>query len=695
MTTTARGVGGSGAAAPAAVGGNPYTFTFVDGTTDDGELQTAVDAVPDFVELLINTAGAYILTKPLRLTTSVGLSGLGQPTYLLKDPFWFAGPTILTGPIQDAHPHGDPILDDADFSYVFHQGAGTEMDPTYWMPIGMNGCYPRNWTALNLQLPMVINAADVFGTFFSIHGETNTPSSTNFILDMSWKFTLDHIIVTIWTSAAGIQLESTTDFSADLGTRHMVEVDWNGTTAKLLVDGVVEATAALGGTFGNNGQHATLGTYANQTATIGGRWIQFGQTTWDNVAEFDLGGFFLGNASKHQANYTVDWNIPAGAALADVFCMVQCTDDHEEDDLIKLVAASNGGYSWMQTRRLPAATPAAGDVTVRKLKLGASGVAGGVSIEVFSTTRARVEDITSLEQALACYGNNIFYGVYRDIFGTGGQRMGSLLSGGIISHEGLMKFSGADIGCAFVSGGGGMSQVHTFDYSEIGCWLDSWTGSIKSLLLSDESTGPGVDPIHGVQYYGSEGISSCLNIENLDINVISSDVTIPFCVVRNRDGNLKIRGAAPFLSGATTPPAHFFVFKNPTLTDPIQVDMVMTNDVPIASHPQKILTPSGPAGRATLTNADASLNPRTAREFDRAGVTLTSNRSDTLVAELDTGIPVTDGTVVEVVANQTFDGNTQTVKNHDASSLHVFSAAGSRRFRFSRTTGNWSRIEAA
>lgn len=690
----ARGVGGGGTPAADVVGGYPYTFTFVDGATDNGELQAAIDALPPNVTLLINSVGTYYLQKPLRLTNGQKIKGLGQDaTILLKEPFWYSGDTVILGPIQDAHPHGDAILDDADFSYVFTQNTPpTELNPNYWMVPGVYGLYPRGWTQLNLQMDVVINDNADEGTFFSIHGETNSHGVTHNILDISWKFTLDKLLVTFWTSATGVQLESTTDFSASMGVRHKVELDWNGTTAKLLVDGTVEATAAIGGTFGNDGKHATLGTYTNQTATIGGRYVKFGQEQWFASAEFDLGGFYLGDTSKHQANYTVDWNIPP---TTDAHFMIICTDDREEDDLIKVVA--EGGTTWMQTRRAPEFTSAGGDIGISHMTLGAGGAAAaGTSVGVFHTTLARVEELETHNECLVrCWGSNTFYSTYRNLFGTSGQRYGALFNGGLVHHEGLMKFSGSDIGVVLLNGGGEADLFHTYDYRDVGIWVDSWCGSIGALLASDEDLAPGIDPLHGMVYLGTDGLSSSLTIHWLDINVISSDVTIPINIIRNRDGGLRITGASPIMPGATTPPAHFIVFKNPTVTDPIYVDMEMTDDVPIANLPYKVITPDGPAGRVTLTDADHSLNPRTAREYDRTGVTLTAPRVDTLPAELDTGIPVKDGTVVEYFANPTFGGHTLTVDNHDGTDLHVFSAAGSRRFRFSRTTGNWSRMEAA
>jgi len=676
--------------------GQPTTFDqfeiqgLVPGADNTATIQDAIDAAPDDAEVLIGQPGSYIISKPLRMVTQVGLAGLGDSTVLVMDAFWYAGPAILTGPIQSPHPHGDPILDDADFSYVF-----TATQPFHYMPIGVYGCYPKDWTQLNLRMPIVVNAAAAEGTFFTIHGETDSLSSTHMILDISWKFTLDVLFITFWTSAGGVQIESTTDFSADIGTRHMVELDWNGTTLKLLVDGVVEASAAIGGTFSNNGRHATLGSYANLTAVIGGRWIQFGEGGWANPAEFDLGGFYLGNVSKHQSNYTVDWNVPAGASLADVFCMVQCTTDREEDDLIKLVASSNGGYSWMQTRRVPEGIPATGDVRIRKLKFSSAGEGKGVAIEQFHVTRAIIEDITSLVQALHVRGSNTFYGTCKDIFCASNGRVGSILGGGIATLSGLLKFSGADIGVAFVGGGGRLDQLHTYDYSSIGVWIDGWSGYMGALLTSDESTAPGIDPLYGVNFRAADGLSTVLTIDQLDVNVINSDVTIPFAVIRNRDGNVNLRGAAPFLAGLTTPPDYFFVFKNPTFTDPLQVDMVMTHNVPIASHPEKILTPDGPAGRVALTNASVTVTARQAREWDFAGVTFTANRVVTLDDEMDTGIPVPDGTVVVIIVNPTaFGGFTLTVDNHDGTDLHVFAVVGQRSFRFSRTTGNWSKLEA-
>lgn len=648
-------------------------------------IQAYVDAADPFTFLQIQQQGQFRLASPIRLETQIGLGGLGNATQLNKDPLWFAGGSIIVGPIQTPFPHGPAILDDADFAYSF-----TGVDTATYMPLGLptaGGVFPKDWPGLWVEAPITVTGPVVSpATLFTIHGENVTNVfATSMVLDASWKFTNDVLLVTVFTDLAGVQLESTTDFSGEIGVRHMVAIGWDEPTqtAYLFVDGVLEDSAALAGNV--------FTSQPWQVLNIGGARVQFGESAWTQSADFDLGGFYIGDVCKHTANYTVSWDIPTPGV--DTRCMVVCQDDREVDDLVKLTSGTVS-YSWM---RYPTSAGQGADVQVKNLMFGTGGTPGGCSIQIETSLRTTVSGITSNEAAVACNGNN-FYSTFENITHTAGdvQRFGSVLTGGLCSYNGLLKFSGAAIGAVFLNGGGAAETVHAFDYSTIGYWFDTWNGSIEFLAASDESTTPGVDPLYGVWWRSGDGIATATVIDNLVVDVISSDTTIPFNVARNRNSILQINGGSSFLDGLTTPPAYFFEFTTPTLDDPIFANLVFLDDVPIANLPQKVILSTGPAGAATLTDAaSTTITTRQALEFNYDGVTL--GGATTLVLSNDVGDGPTprDGTTILVNANPTFAGNTLTVQNFDATPIEAFTAPGWSRYRWRASASTWQKVNGA
>ncbi len=653
-----------------------YVFTYEDQELDNGRLQAALDAMPDNSELFVNSAGEYILQKPIRLLPTKTIRGLGERTTIFKKGLgWYAGPSILYGAIQGPQPHGPPILDDADFSYNFVTGPGVY----YWQPIGLYGCNPRNLNQLWFEFSFVVNSVPGEGTFFTILGETETVGVTGMSLDVSWKFTLDVLLITFFTDTGGIQLETTTTFNGgDIGTRHILAIGWDGVTLKLFVDGVLEASGARGGTFNPPPW---------QVAVIGGRWIQFGRGTWQSSALFDLGHLLIADVNRQTGNYIVSWNTPDAT---DAHFLLTCLDANEDEDLIKVVAEQSG-YSYTIPHRSQTLNAAGGEMGVDSIGFATSGTAGGTSIEIFECIRSHARNIQSVETGIQCWGN-CYFSEFEDIVCMG-ERFGMLFSGGLLILNGTMLPHGNQIGAVLLGGGGAFEQFFTYDYSSVGVWMDTWGGVIECMGISDESTPPGVDPLYGIVYRGAEGLASAVVINNLDINVINSDTTIPICLVVCRLNNLIINGSSPIMEGLTTPPAHYIKFTNPTLTDPIQVNMWMEEAIPIANHPQKVLTPAGPAGGTTLTSAFlTTVTARQAREWDYDGVTLLGDSVLRLSNELDTGIPVLDGTIIQLKVNPTFAGFTLNVQNYDTVSIRIYTVAGWAQLRWSATNDTWEEV---
>jgi hypothetical protein len=673
--------GGRGGGAGGVVGSDQTGVEVIPGLDEDGDnnevpIQDALDDAPEGTVLVV-PPGDYTISYPIRIISEKGLRGAGdRGTIIRKLPEWYAGPSIITGPLQNAAEHAAAIMDDADFSYAVNTAP-----PYNWFPVGLYGLYPVEWGEFWFEWAISIPEVDG-DQFFSIHGRHDNADATTWQMQFIWAADQQRLRFLVKIGGGTYDLHTTTTFHTPLDERHMIALGYDGSTLRLFVDGVIEATATPGGTFTSNPW---------EIAVIGGAWTKFGQSSYQDAATFHLGHFYAGTANKHTANYTVDWGVPA----QDADCELQlvCQDAHESDDLIRLRVKSNG-YGWMQTRRAPTDTGFGAGATVTDMGFS-GGVNGfGYSIEVWATIRTKVRDIYSEETAIHCYGNS-YYSEFSNISQVNGHRFGSLISGGLLVLGGLLKFSGAPIGLALINGNAVSDVIHIYDYSHIGATLDTFGGTFGTFATSDEGA-VDTSPSYGI-LIGGGGVTEhgYLTINGISVDIFTSDTTIPVGVWSNNGGNMTLVGQFPYTAGLTTPPAELIKLPSPLHVDPINVNITAQSDVPLSLHPQKFISPSGPVGAVTLGDASAFITARQGREFNFSGTVLTDNRVISLHNEMTTDLPVHDGTIIEVICNPTFGGFTLTVENHDGADLHVFSAAGQRRFRFSRATGNWSRMEAA
>jgi hypothetical protein len=682
------GRGGGAGGGSTAVGEALNAFTFEDGVIDEGELQIAVDSLPDHGELLLNGEGTYYLTEPLRMTGARRIRGLGsRTTFLGKVPLWYTGSTVIVGEVQEVIPHGAPILDDADYSYILSPDDGD-----LFLNIGVGGgCYPREWDEFWWEFPLVVTSIVAEDNqFFSFQGHFDSPVDPAGIecgLKLAWYFDQERLAVTVRIGGVEHVLPTTSTFhGGDIGTRHMIACGYDGSTVRLFVDGVIEASAAATGQF-----H----TEPWECGIIGGGRTDFGMQSWDTSAHFRCGGFVIGDTCLHVANYAVSWDTRAAAIDGEHFALL-CDDANEMQTDLSKVRSGGTGYGYMQ---MLGADPTFGSKNwVRDLGFKSGDMSWGYSIAVVGLADGcRFERINSSlqEAALYCTGNP-FLSVF-DGIETSGHRFTSLYSGGVCVFDSI-RSQGGHYGSVFIGAGGVFGSIYGFDYTHVGAFFGDSGGSVASISLSDEGTLT-EDPLYGVLFRSSLSynipLASLFNVQSLDVNTLNATTT-PFGIIHNVGCAMSLNIAAPYLDGGGTPPDEFIKFLDPDNADPILVQGYVTlQAVPISSHPEKIITPSGPAGRATLTDASVTITARQAREFDFLGVTLGASRVITLDNELGNGFLIQDGTILEIFANPTFAGNTITIDNHNGADLHVFSAAGSRRFRFSCTTGNWSRMEAA
>ncbi len=664
------------------LGGALHVFTFEDGEEDNGRLQTAIDALPDYAELLMSSEGNYYINSPIRMRDKVGLAGTGFATVLRADPLFVGGPLVIIGADQDAHDHGAAIMDDADFSYEFKAAT-----PYHFMPLGDAGLYPEDWTQLSVEMAFSINA--VSDAVFFACGGTFIPGTNTLQIYMGWNPDFQRLFVWVWIGGVLKVLTTTSTFHADMGTRHMLAVEYDGATVRLFIDGVIEDSAAASGTFTSNPWDIW-----NIGGVLGGSF-PVGEIITSS-AQFNMGWFRVCDTAQHTSNYTVSWTTPD--PVVGERCAVVCKSANESGDLIKLRMLPNH-WAWMQTRRAPAFDYLETNfVRIHDLEIrGGSAVAGSLctAVQVFYSPRTTIERVGFREcQGIECVGNS-FFSRYGDLHGGGG-RFAHVLNGGLVTLSGKIEVDGSKVALS-LAGGIVADTIHCSNYEVIGVWMQGVAGHFSSLGVSDEFLSPGVDPLYGLLISTPGSGANALEIASLGVDIISSDTTKPIGIASggaSAQTTIKITGGLN-VPGLTTPPAQAIYFNNPTLTDPIHVNLRDPSGVPISNNPEKIITPSGPAGRATLTDADATITARQAREFDLAGVTLTGNRVVTLDDEITAGVAPDDGTVITFYANCTFAGFSVTIDNHDGADLHVFSAAGQRSFRWGASAGDWSMVEAA
>lgn len=637
-------------------------------------LQAAIDAASSGALLLLPEGDIYI-DSPLRLIDRIGLTGVGSSSVIKKAPTWYAGPSIIIGSEQDAHPHAAAILDDADFSYEF-----TGSSPARWLNIGLDGGFmPLDWSAFSMEFPFAATSGPNGGLFFALCGGNFDVQGVNtYRTYLQWNGDGQHLDWYIKIGGVGHLLTTTTVFHTGLGTRHMLCLDYDGSTVRLFVDGVLEASSAATGVFTSDPW---------EVFTMGGAWTSLGEGSFQSSANFNCGGFSVSRASRHSINYTVSWSTPAADADSEIALI--CETAREAGDLIKLRSLSNG-YAWMQTRSTVAGATTS-DVTVEAMSFAGGVNARGVSILVRPCIRTQIDNIVCLESGVYVLGNS-FYSRYGQIDVTGGYRYGSVFGGGVNTYFGRIKHSGAPIGC-ILSGSGKADVFHTYDYSAVGLWLNEFAGEIDLIGCSDEGLPAGTDPRCGLLIYGFGGYPSPLNLNSVDVNVLTSDVTIPIVVAQSLQTNLRIGGAMQLLPGATTPPPYVIELTTPTLCDPIYVDNHNQSGVALSNHPEKIITPQGPAYGVEFIDGDwdATITARQGLRFIARNTEFTADRAVTLSNEIATGIEVPDGTVIELafLDNVTFGGYSITVKNHDGTDLHVHTQPGTSRYVYWGLDGNW------
>jgi hypothetical protein len=640
-------------------------------------LQAAIDAAPANADILINTEGNIYLDAPVRLRNQVTLRGLGKRTILKARPIYYGGPLVIIGDDQSACPHGPALLDDADFSYRF-----TSSSPAYFLKLGEFGCYPQNWSQFWVEMAFAVRATPSTvpgsdGYFVSCGGTLGATNSE--IFDIGWNPDFQRIRVRVMIGGVLKTLNTTSTFHTGLNTRHLIAIGYDGTTLRLFIDGVLEASTAATGTF-----H----TQPWESFNIGGFIAGFpGEVPSIASTEFDCGGFYIGTTNKHTATYTVSWNARTPNPANGDHCILICTDDREDGELIKLSLRGNG-YGWMLVGRYPMTSALATvDVAVKDLAFAGAVSDQNIGIVVLGSLRTVLERLSFVCAQATRVFNNSYYSMIADVEHVGGGRIGFHWAGGVTTFSGVIKSSGAGVS-GVLQGGGSMQLAHFYDYQRVGLILDQWVGVITALGISDEGTALGVDPLYGllIVQFGSYG--SPLDIQGLGVDVFSSDLTIPIAIASTGNGThatVKIRGGG-IMEGLTTPPTKIITWLNPTISDPIYVDIVDTYGIPLSDYPELCITPSGVARRKQLTDADASITHRYHACEVPSTVTLTANRaltlSDTLTPE--------DGTRISVLFKAA-GAFTYTVKNHDATNLHQFNGGTSAwaEFVWSRSAGAW------
>jgi hypothetical protein len=680
------------AAAPYAIPG------LLEGGADNAAIiQAAIDAAAPQTPLLINAIGDFYISKPLRLTEplGMGLAGMGAGTKLTATDDFAAGPLVMIGPIRGAANHGAALLDDADFSYNFEALAS----PYYHLNLG-TVFFPKELTEFFLEMPFAIDAINDGGgrVFFGLTGSMGSEDGPFWnafslgALGLSWLFDDERLYLKIKIGGVFIDHFTTSTFHTGLGERHMLGLDYDAArgTVLLFIDGVLEDTNAASGTF-NPGSWEMMVLGGN----VGGGFPAVELFT--KSSDWRCGGFYFGNVSQHSAGYTVNWNVPTPDLANGDMVILVCQDDREEQDLIRVdVAAGNSG--WFQVDGSDALGLTTYHLGVENIQL--KGGPLNIGVEAYASPQSFLRDIR-FQGLVGMYSKgNSYLTVLEDLqhLAPAGSRWGLAWGGGLCPWRGRCSTLYTYIGVSF-QGGGPVEQLFAAAYQDVGVSMAAFGGVVDVMAISDENA-PNEAPC-GLFVSSQIGVASQIVIENLTVDVMTSDVTIPVLFDRTTNCDIQIKGAFPFLSGLTTPPAYLCGFTDPDIADPVFVDITTVENVPVSDLPQKIVTRSGPAGQVTLTDADVTVTTSQALAWNFDGVTLAASRVVTLsnirTGDVLTGtVPAPDGVVVTIYADAcTFAGNTITIDNWDGDPVYVFDAPGWAKFQFSRTTGDWTLLESS
>jgi hypothetical protein len=594
-------------------------LSFEDGATIHTELQAAIDAAPEYATIFLNCAGTFYIQRPIRLHNKITLRGLGKSTILKVQDIWAGGPSIMIGAERDALPHGAAILDDADFSYEFI-GANE-----YYLNLGRYGVYPTGLSQLWFEMPMVfLEAPD--STVFTVCGgrlglATNVAHSYAFALE--WDPSLTKLRVEVRIGGVLKTLDSTSTWAGKFsdGLRHMVAVGYDGSTVRLFIDGVLEASTAATGTFTTKPwEQWVIGGFESIRFPSGQLFL--------GCTDFRCGGVRIMQTNQQTANYSVNWNKPTSSATHDI-AILYCETAREVDDLIKLSIRGNS-YAWMQVDKDGDVGLETIDVCLSDLKLSGGVIAQGIGVHVFASMNTRLERL-EIGTGHATFGvGNSYYSTLKDIdyvaTGTGTPRFGIHWNGGVSTID-RISAAGAAVTLA-LSGGGVLGRAHVYGYTHVGALLDNYGGDINSLGVSDEGTSLGVDPLYGVYLVTFEAYPAGLEVNSLTVDVLSSDTSVPVAI-EGSSQVLRFGHIGGLHSGHTTPPAQLIKFVTPTLTPTIKANFSGT--ITLSDYPEKVLSDFGPVAAKALTDASSTYNHRDAAEVEySSAVTLTADRTLTL-----------------------------------------------------------------
>jgi len=648
-----------------------------------------------FANWTIQQEGEFPISKPLRLLNQVGLSGIGDDTSIVPD--YDAGPIIMLGPMRGAFPHAAAVLDGADFSFNILKDA----DPYYFLAPGRPCFDPREQLAFFWELPAVFVGAPSFGTqFISISGGMGSEFSPFYnelqqgSMYVQWAFDLERLLVSVVIGGVRHDILTTSTFHLDLGTRHMIALDYSDVrgTVLLFIDGIIEGSAAANGEFTPNPW---------ECLTIGGG-VGFGFPSFECIihsTDWHCGGFRWSSNSQHSANYPVDWDVPD--LNNNDYLLIRCLNSLESDDLLK-VSVLNQGVGWLQVERSDdPAVLSTTDLSLTNLRISGSNLHIGVS--VFGTPGIYLSKLF-LEgpNGLLCDGN-CYLSSIEDLYikSTGSPRWGFNWTGGVSSIRGIVGSIYPRLG-NIIQADVDIEQLTAYGYSHAGNLFVGGSGVVGTLSASDENGSP--DSICAVYITSPVGIIKSLNIKNLGVDVIASDTTKPILIDRCVNFDLTISGQCPFLTGLTTPPSSIIAFTEATIVEPLKANIrSVETSVPLVSGAMrhKVIYDGKPLGKFALTNADTTLTAADSVAFTLDGVILTGNHAATLSdqtpGDATSGpIEVQDGTVLVFYTGIWTPGAFEyAIKNHDGSILFTFDATSAVKmsFQYSKVTGDWSVYE--
>jgi hypothetical protein len=358
------------------------------------DLHAAAAALRNGDVLRLNP-GAYSVSRPLRVAKShVTVEGVGSPNAtLLITPKGFKGPLMFCGPEGRTSPLAPSLASGPGQSYVLKEGED------YWLnlrdAVDLDGL--GAFTVEFHFRPLIAPGVHVRGILCSqgqLAAGLPTPRC----------FVIEHVNGTIRAQLTTSQGTATLATPAlTVGQVHHLALSWDGTTARLYLDGVQSAAVPLAG---------TLRQAVWEDVIVGPQHSRWPESSF---GVYSTAGHLDGLRFSRVSRYVAPFGRPTKKPIADADTILLLNFDSIDGLLIRGTAGATmpAYFVWMDAQ----STVELADVTLRNLRFN-SGDASG--LHVHNCKSSRFENLVSFySQCGMKFWNNCYDSEFSSLKATG------------------------------------------------------------------------------------------------------------------------------------------------------------------------------------------------------------------------------------------------------------------------------------